>query len=299
MAVAVKKASSANLQRKSSPGLSNLRETLARMFKSPTSKIGWIMLALMFVACFGAPIFAPYNPDEIVLANRLLAPCAEHLLGCDALGRDLLSRMLYGGRYSLLLGLAASLFGSFVGVVIGSVAGYFGGQVENIIMRVMDIWSALPSTLLCILLSQALGAGFFNTILALTVGGVPGGVRMTRAMILAERSKEYLEAAESINCKKIVIMFKHLLPNTISPTLVSLTMGIGNNITASASLSVIGFGIQPPTPEWGAMLSEGRQHILKYPHLIMFPGLFIAFTVLAINLLGDGVRDALDPKLRS
>lgn len=298
MTVTVKGEASARRQR-SHIGLDKFRETLARMLKSPTSKIGWIMLAVMFIACFAAPLIAPYDPSEIVLTNRLLKPCAEHLLGCDALGRDLLSRMLYGGRYSLLLGLAASLFGSFIGVVIGSVAGYFGGQVENIIMRVMDIWSALPSMLLCILLSQALGSGFFNTILALTVGGVPGGVRMTRAMILAERSKEYLEAAESINCRKIVIMFKHLLPNTISPTLVSLTMGIGNNITASASLSVIGFGIQPPTPEWGAMLSDGRQHILKYPHLVMFPGLFIAFTVLAINLLGDGVRDALDPKLRS
>ena len=278
---------------------SNLKETLARMVKSPSAKVGWIMFFAIVIACIGAPIWAPYGPNDIDLTNMLATPSAEHILGCDAIGRDIFSRLLYGGRYSLSLGLVTSLVGAFIGIAIGCIAGYFGGKVENLIMRFMDIWSALPSMLLCILLSQALGAGFFNTVLALTVGGVPGSVRMTRAMILAERSKEYLEAAESINCHKLVIMFKHLVPNTISPSLVSLTMGIGNTIIMSSSLSYIGLGVQPPTPEWGAMLSDGRQHILKYPHLIMFPGLIIALTVLAINLLGDGVRDALDPKLRS
>jgi len=162
----------------------------------------------------------------------------------------------------------------------------------------LDIWSSLPSMLLCILISATLGAGFFNTVLALAVGNVPNGARLIRGQILSEVSKEYLEAAESINCSKLSIMFRHLLPNVISPLIVDATMGIGMTITMAAALSYIGLGVQPPTPEWGAMLADARTHILNYPYLIMFPGLVIALTVLAINLIGDGLRDAMDPKLR-
>ena len=226
-------------------------------------------------------------------------PSAAHLLGTDGLGRDQLSRLLYGGRYSLSLGLSASLFGALAGVVLGSIAGYFGGKAETLIMRLMDIWSSLPGMLLCILISATLGAGFFNTVLALSIGEVPVGVRLIRGQILKERAKEYLEAAEAINCSKFSIMFRHLLPNVVQPVLVNVTMGIGMVITMAAALSYIGLGVQPPTPEWGALLSAGRLHILNYPHLIMFPGLVIAITVLSINLMGDGLRDALDPKLRS
>ncbi len=165
-------------------------------------------------------------------------------------------------------------------------------------MRAMDIWSALPAMLVCILISSVLGTGFLNTVLALSVGNVPGGVRMMRGQILSERSKEYIEAAESINCSDYSIMFRHLLPNVIQPMIVSATMGIGMTIMMAAGLSYIGLGVQPPTPEWGAMLSDARYHILTYPHLITFPGIAIAFTVFAINLVGDGLRDALDPKLR-
>ena len=214
------------------------------------------------------------------------------------MGRDLLSRLLYGGRYSLALGLCAAVVGSGVGAIIGSVAGYFGGKVETVIMRLMDVWSSLPSMLLCILISATLGAGFVNTVIALAVGNVPNGTRLIRGQILSERSREYLEAAESINCSKLTIMFKHLLPNVISPLIVDMTMGIGMNITMAAALSYIGLGVQPPTPEWGAMLADARSHILNYPYLIMFPGIIIALTVLAINLIGDGLRDAMDPKLR-
>jgi ABC-type dipeptide/oligopeptide/nickel transport system permease subunit len=189
--------------------------------------------------------------------------------------------------------------GEAIGIVIGSVAGYFGNKIETVIMRVMDVWSSLPSMLLCILISTALGSGFLNTALALAIGNVPASVRLIRGQILSERIKEYLEAAESINCSKASIMFRHLLPNVISPMIVHLTMNIGFTITTASALSYIGLGVQPPTPEWGALLSDARIHILNHPHLIMFPGLFIALTVLAINLIGDGLRDALDPKLRS
>lgn len=273
-------------------------ETMKRIIKSPSAKVGAVLFVVMVLACVCAPLIAPYGTNDMDLFNLSAGPSAKHIMGTDVMGRDIFSRLLYGGRYSIALGICTSLFGGLVGIVLGSIAGYFGGTVETIIMRLMDIWSSLPSMLLCILISSALGAGFFNTILALTVGAVPGNVRMIRAQILAERSKEYLEAAESINCYKASIMFRHLLPNVISPLIVGMTMSIGGTITMSASLSYIGLGVQPPTPEWGAMLSDARAHILQSPHMMLFPGLFIAITILAINLLGDGVRDALDPKLR-
>lgn len=276
-----------------------LFETLERMLKGPGAKAGTVLFILIILASVCAPLIAPYGPNDMDLENMFSTPSSSHLLGTDGLGRDQLSRLLYGGRYSLSLGLTASLFGALVGVILGSIAGYFGGRTETLIMRLMDIWSSLPGILLCILISATLGKGFFNTVLALSIGEVPVSVRLIRGQILKERAKEYLEAAEAINCSKFSIMFRHLLPNVIQPVLVNVTMGIGMVITMAAALSYIGLGVQPPTPEWGAILSAGRAHILNYPHLIMFPGLVIAITVLAINLMGDGLRDALDPKLRS
>ncbi|MEI7845743.1 MAG: ABC transporter permease [Chloroflexota bacterium] len=274
-------------------------ETLQRMVKGPAAKVGTALFVLIVLACLFAPLIAPYGANEMDLKNMFASPSSIHWLGTDGLGRDQLSRLLYGGRYSLSLGISAALFGAIIGVVLGSIAGYFGGRTETLIMRLIDIWSSLPGILLCILISASLGAGFFNTVLALSIGEVPVGVRLIRGQILKERSKEYLEAAEAINCSKFSIMFRHLLPNVIQPVLVNVTMGIGMTISAAAMLSYIGLGVQPPTPEWGALLSAGRLHILNYPYLIMFPGLVIAVTVLSVNLMGDGLRDALDPKLRS
>jgi ABC-type dipeptide/oligopeptide/nickel transport system permease subunit len=274
-------------------------ETLQRMLKSPGAKVGTAILLLIVLACLFAPLIAPYKPNDMDLRNMFSGPSSAHWLGTDPLGRDQLTRLLYGGRYSLGLGVSASLFGAFFGIIIGSIAGYFGGKTETLIMRLIDIWSSIPGMLLCILISAVLGKGFLNTVLALSIGGVPEVTRYIRAQILKERSKEYLEAAESINCSKFSIMFRHLLPNVVQPVLVNVTMGIGMVITMAAALSYIGLGVQPPTPEWGALLSAGRSHILNYPYLIMFPGLVIAITVLSINLVGDGLRDALDPKLRS
>lgn len=276
-----------------------LLETVQRMVKSPGARFGTFLLILIVLACVFADWIAPYPPIAMDLSNMFSPPSRIHLLGTDGLGRDALSRLLYGGRYSLALGVSASLFGSLISVVIGSVAGYFGGKTESLIMRLMDIWSALPGMLICILISSALGKGFGNTVLALSVGNVPAGVRLIRGQILAERSKEYIEAARSISCSNYSIMFRHLLPNVIQPMIVSATMGVGMTIMMAAGLSYIGLGVQPPTPEWGAMLSDARIHILTYPHLITFPGITIALTVFAINLMGDGLRDALDPKLRS
>ena len=277
---------------------SMLAETLRRTLRSPVAKFGAALLGLMVLVCACAPLLTRYGPIEMDYGYINAPPCAAHPLGTDELGRDMLSRLLYGGRTSLIMGFCASLLGNGIGVIIGCFAGYFGGWVETLSMRFMDILSSLPDMLLCILISTTLGTGFFNTVLALSIGQIPSGVRMIRGQILSERGKEYLEAAESINCSKPIIMFKHLLPNVISPTIVVVTMGIGSMITQAASLSFIGLGIRPPNPEWGAMLSAGKGSILTHPNLIMLPGIMIAITILSINLIGDGLRDALDPKLR-
>lgn len=273
-------------------------EFLFRMTKSFSAKMGVVILAFIVLVCVFGPFLSPYGVNDVDLLNMYAGPMKGHILGCDALGRDMLTRLMYGGRYSLALGVCASLFGAAVGIVIGSIGGYFGGVTETLIMRLMDVWSALPGTMLCILVSSAMGSGFFATVIALTVGGVPGTVRMIRGQILTERSKEYIEAAQSINCSNLTIMFKHLLPNVIQPIIVTTTMGIGSTMIMAASLSYIGLGIQPPNPEWGAMLTDGRAYIRTNPHLLLIPGIAIALTVFAINLMGDGVRDALDPKLR-
>lgn len=277
---------------------SALGEFFRRATKSFSSKLGVFLLLFIILACLIGPFIMPYGVNDVDLMNMYSGPSREHLLGCDGMGRDMLTRLMYGGRYSLALGICASLFGAAMGVVIGSIGGYFGGVTETVIMRFMDVWSALPGTMLCILVSNAMGSGFFATVIALTVGGIPGTVRMIRGQILSERSKEYIEAAQSINCSSATIMFKHLLPNVIQPVIVTTTMGIGSTMIMAASLSYIGLGIQPPNPEWGAMLTEGRTYIRTNPHLLLVPGIAIALTVFAINLMGDGVRDALDPKLR-
>ena len=273
-------------------------ETFRGIFRTPSAKIGGVIFVVIVIACLLAPFIAPYNPKEMDLRNTYCRPCLEHLCGTDSMGRDIFSRLLYGGRYSLALALVADVFGHACGVVVGSIAGYFGGKVEMIIMRLCDIWSAIPGLLLTILISQAFGSGFFNTVLALSVGGIAPGARLTRGQILAERDKEYLEAAESINCSKVSIMFRHLLPNIIQPTIVGMTTGFGGTIINASGLSYLGLGVQPPTPEWGALLSDGTGVVRTYPYVILFPGLIIGITVLAVNLMGDGIRDALDPKLR-
>jgi len=277
---------------------STISDFLRRLLKGWGARLGFALLVFIILACLIGPILMPYGVNDIDLLNMFASSSKEHWFGCDAMGRDLLTRLLYGGRYSLALGLVAALLSAVLGMLTGLAAGYFGGRTESFLMRFMDVWSALPAMLLCILISAFMGDGFMPTVIALAVGGIPGSVRMTRGQALSERYKEYISAAESINCPKITIMLKHLLPNVIQPMIIIMTTSIGSTITMAAALSYIGLGIQPPTPEWGAMLSEGRNYIRAYPHLITYPGIFIAITVLALNLLGDGLRDALDPKLR-
>lgn len=274
-------------------------EFLRNTFKSPSAKVGGIMFAIIVIVAIFANYLAPYDPYSMDLSEIRSTPSAAHICGTDSLGRDLFSRILCGAKYSLVLGLVATLIGTAAGVILGSLAGYFGGIVETLLMRFCDLWTAIPGMLLTMIIAASLGAGFLNTIVAMSIGTIPNGARMTRGQILAERSKEYLEAAESINTPKTVIMFKHLLPNIISPTIVGMTMGIGGAITGAAGLTYLGLGVQPPLPEWGALVSDGAAYVWTSPYLMIYPGIVIALCVLSINLMGDGVRDALDPKLRS
>ena len=277
---------------------SNFSSTMKRLKKDPVAMLGLIVLILLVLACAFAPLLTPYDPTQMDSKAVFASSSLAHPFGCDKLGRDVLCRLLYGGRYSLTLGLLVSIIGMVLGIFFGAIFGYYGGKVDMVSMRIMDIWQAIPSTLLAILISTALGNGYFQTVLALTVGGIPGSIRGTRAMVLKEREMDYLEAARAMNCNDFKIIFKHMTPNVLSPTIVGTTMHIGSTIMEAASLSYIGLGIQPPMPEWGAMLADGKKYILQYPHLLVFPGIAIALTVLAFNLFGDGLRDAMDPRLK-
>ena len=277
---------------------SKFMEVMKRMSKNKLAMLGlFILLAEILIAIL-APVIAPYGYAEMDYMAMQTGPSAAHWFGTDEMGRDILSRLIYGSRYSLSVGIIATLLNTAIGVVIGAIAGYFGGRTDNIIMRLLDIIQSLPAMLLTIVISAVLGPGYFNTILALSINGIPGKARMLRAQILKERGAEYIEAAESINCSRVRTILKHLIPNCFSPLIVQSTMGVANIITTMAGLSFIGLGVQPPTPEWGAMLSSSRQFITTSPYMVIFPGLAIALTVLALNLMGDGLRDALDPKLK-
>lgn len=271
---------------------------IKRLMKNGTAVFGLVVLLILILTAVFAPVIAPYAFDEMDPLALNSAPSIKHIFGTDSIGRDIFSRLLYGGRYSLVMGLVCSLSSTIMGMIIGCIAGYFGGRTDNIIMRLCDVVQAIPGILIAIVLCTVFGDGYFNTILAMTIGGVTPSIRMTRSLVLSERTQEYVEAAKSINCSTARIMFHHIVINILPMSIVGFTMGIGSIIMLAASLSFIGLGIQPPTPEWGAMLSAGRATFRNYPWQIIFPGIVIFLTVLAINLFGDGLRDALDPKMK-
>lgn len=266
--------------------------------KNSTAMLGLCILLVEIILVILAPVIAPYDYTAMDIVAAQQGPSAAHWFGTDELGRNIFSRVLYGGRYSISMGVLAVMISTTVGMTIGAVAGYFGGKVDNILMRLLDVIQSLPAMLLSIVLSAVLGPGYFNTILALSVNGMPASARMLRAQMMKVRGNEYIEAAQSINCSKFRIIVRHMIPNSFSPNIVQATMSIAHMIVMAASLSFIGLGVQPPTPEWDAMLTGARQFIRQCPHMVIFPGLAIAVTVLAVNLMGDGLRDALDPKLK-
>lgn len=271
---------------------------LRRLFKRKTAVAGTIILLVLVLSAVFAPFIAPYGYTDLNVKERLQGPSLRHICGTDEFGRDLFSRLLWGGRYSLRVGVSVVAFSLVFGVILGSLSGYFGGWVDNLIMRFLDIIHAIPGMLLAIMLSSLLGNGFGNTILALSVGSINGYARTLRASIMRVRKAEYIEAASTIKASNFRIIAGHVLPNSIAPLIVQCTMGCANGILSAASLSYIGLGIQPPEAEWGAMLSGARSYIRDYPHMGIFPGILIALVVLSFNLIGDALRDALDPKLK-
>lgn len=277
---------------------SMMQLTIRRLFKNKVAVFGLIILAvLLLIAIFG-PLIAPYSEVDQDLLNCYGLPSLQHPFGTDELGRDILSRLIIGSRASLKIGLVSIAGSAAIGIIIGCISGYFGGRADNVIMRLMDILQALPPMVLAIAVCAALGAGINNCILALIISSIPGFVRMARASVLNIRGMEYLEAATAINCSTSRIIIKHILPNALSPLIVQITMGVANSILSASAMSFVGLGVQPPDPEWGAMLSAGRNYIRNYPHMVIFPGVVIMITVLALNMLGDGLRDAMDPKLK-
>lgn len=271
---------------------------LRRMSRNKGAMFGLAVFTLIVAIGILAPWIAPYNYSKVDVLNAFQAPSAEHWFGTDNLGRDVLSRCMIGTRYSVAIGVVAMIISFVGGIVIGSVSGYFGGRVDQIIMRLCDIIQAIPSLILNIALATVLGQGFNNCIIALGVGGIAGAARLVRSSMLSIRKMEYLDAARVINCPTPRIILGHALPNAISPMIVQATMSVARNILNAASLSYLGMGVQPPDPEWGAMLTAGRDYIAKYPYLTIIPGIIIVITALSLNLLGDGLRDALDPKLK-
>lgn len=276
---------------------SQVIEILKRMAYSKATIICTIIVALFVLIAILAPLIAPYDYAEMC-DKSFLAPGEKHLFGTDNLGRDVFSRVIYGTRYSLGLGLAATMVSLVFGMLLGAIAGYYGGAVDEALMRFCDIIQSIPGMLLNMALCVAFGSGTINTIFALGVGGIASSARLMRASFLNLRKAEFVEAARSIGCNDSRIIVRHIIPNAFAPVLVQTTMNIGGVIMTAAGLSFLGLGVQAPLPEWGAMLSGGRDFIRKAPWLCIFPGICILILVLCLNLVGDGLRDAMDPKLK-
>ena len=279
------------------------RETQAkyvwrRFRKNKLAMIGLAVILLLILSAIFAPILSPYDYKSQNLLETFLWPCKEHLLGTDNFGRDTLTRILWGGRISLLISLCSVAIGLVGGGLLGSIAAYYSTRVDNIIMRFLDILMAVPPLLLAVAISAALGSGIFNCALAIGIASIPLFARVVRASALSIKNQEYIEAATACGAGSFKIILKHILPNSLGPILVQSTLRIGESILQISSLSFIGLGVQPPVPEWGNMLAYGREYIREYWPMVVFPGLAIVITLIAFNVVGDGLRDALDPKLK-
>jgi peptide/nickel transport system permease protein len=268
--------------------------------KNKGAVLGLIILGIIAVMAIVSGFVLDYDTQIVrqVVRERLQGPSLKHFFGTDQYGRDIFLRILYGARYSLTIGIVAVMVSLAIGGVFGIIAGYFGGVIENAIMRTCDIFSSIPSILLAICISTAFGASIFILMISVGVVSVPAFARVARASVMTVRDQEYIEAAYASGASRLRIMFSHILPNSLAPIMVQVTMRVGSAIITASSLSFLGLGIPAPAPEWGSMLAEGRSFIRDYSYMTMFPGLAIVITVLSINLIGDGLRDALDPKLK-
>jgi ABC-type dipeptide/oligopeptide/nickel transport system permease subunit len=260
---------------------------------------GLIILATLILMAVAAPLLTAYDPVAQELGRALERPSVSHPFGTDHLGRDILSRILHGARISLFIGVMGVALGLIVGVPLGLVSGYFGGWVDIIVQRIADVMLAFPAILLALSLVAVLGVGLQNVIIAVGISVVPIFIRLARGSVLSIREQTYVEAARALGGTDLRIIRSHVLPNSLAPLIVQATLSVGITILIAAGLGFLGLGVQPPTPEWGSMLGEGRQYIFNASYMATFPGVAIAISVLAFNLVGDGLRDALDPHMRT
>ncbi|MBQ3704625.1 MAG: ABC transporter permease [Oscillospiraceae bacterium] len=275
-------------------------ETWKRLKKNRGAMIGLVIVIILFLLAIFAGVIFDYDTDVIGQNyNELLQePSWKHPFGTDEMGRDLLARIIYGSRASLFISFAAVCLAAVVGCFFGAISGYFGGRIDSVIMRITDMFLAIPETLFAITLVAALGTGTFTLIIALAISNIPIFCRLLRSSVMTQRGSEHIEAARAIGAKTSTIIWDHILPNCIAPVLVQFTLSIAVTILTISGLSFLGLGVSPPKPEWGALLSSSRSYMREHTYLTIFPGLAIMTTILSLNLLGDGLRDALDPRLR-
>ncbi len=277
---------------------SQVREVWRRLKRNRAAIVGGIIVLLFVATAILAPWLSPYPPNEGDLTKRLKAPDREHILGTDPLGRDILSRVIYGARISLQIQVVAVVIAMFVGTILGMVGGYYGGTFDNLIMRLMDILLAFPGIFLAIAIIAVLGPGLTNLMLAAGIYSIPQFARIVRGSVLSLKEKEFVEAARAVGENDFNILFRYLLPNSMAPIIVQTTLRMATVLLTASGLSFLGLGVQPPTPEWGAMLSNARAYLITAPHVATVPGLAIMMVVMGFNLFGDGLRDSLDPRLR-
>lgn len=277
-----------------------IRTIWFRYKKNKLAVAGLVLLGLMIAVACCAGIFADYTDDAIThhMNQRLLSPSSEHIFGTDQYGRDVFARIIYGARISLSMGLASVAFSLAIGAVIGAAAGYYGGKIDNLLMRIMDVFLAIPGIVMAISVVAALGEGMINLLIAMSVSRIPQFARIVRSSILSIKGQDFIEAAKSCGTSDRRIILRHILPNAMGPIIVQATLNIASAILGIAALSFIGLGIEPPIPEWGSMLSDAKSQMRYYPYLIVIPGIAIILAVLALNLIGDGLRDAMDPRTK-
>lgn len=266
--------------------------------KNKMALIGLAIILLLVIVAAIAPVFVPHHPYEQDLEKAFLPPSLEYPFGTDDFGRCIFSRIIFGTRISLAIGVVVTAISAVTGIILGMLAGFYSGIVDEVIMRIVDIFLAFPGLILALVIAGLLGPGMFNVLFALSLVGWMGYARVVRGVVLAEKEKNFVETARALGAGSLYIMYRHLLPNVLAPVIVMATLGIGQAILAAAGLSFLGLGAQPPVPVWGSMLNDGKIYLQTAPHLTIFPGLAIMITVLSFNFLGDGLRDLFDPRLR-
>lgn len=275
-----------------------MKEIWRRFRKSKTAMLGLCLLIFVLCIAIFADVITPYENAISQSANRLDGPSAAHIFGTDELGRDLFARIVHGSRYSLLIGVSTSVLALVIGGLLGAIAAYYGGWVDNIIMRLTDVVMTVPPILLSLAVVAALGGSLRNLLIAITISCVPSMLRLVRSVVLGVVDEDYIEAARSYGASDMRIILKYVIPNALGPIIVTTTMNVANMILSAAGLSFLSLGVQPPAPEWGALPSDAKTYMFTAPHLLYIPGIFIVIAALSFNLAGDGLRDALDPKLK-